>query len=205
MSEVKIMDLNKYHVEWRKNGSINWKKGAKKYPEITLDKIILDGDYKIDDELLAVAKEHYQTYGKMLPVYLTYGMVLKYGYTFYAFAKELGLDRIPFQRPTNIKKLSKKERREFIRSKPSRAIGNKKYAFTAIDGTERYFSAQQMEWIKKTKQLCKKLHYRLILWTDNYFILLNDKQKELTKSMSIQKILKYCSNQYDNICKNKNE
>lgn len=57
------MNLNKYHVKYGKNGFIHWKKGAKQYPQISLDKIILEGEYETDRELLEAAKEQFPVWG----------------------------------------------------------------------------------------------------------------------------------------------
>lgn len=179
---MELKNIAEYNPEYHKDGSLVWKKigeptgkkgkfrKKKQYPCIAIEKINA-GKYDIDSELLNKSKELFEKTKELIPVYLSYDFQLIGGFEQYELAKELKLQRVPFQRIT---KMNHKERNQFTNSVQNRKIGNKKYLVKAIDGSTIYVSMNHAKKVRETKHMATRLKcYLRIL--PNFTFVLTDK------------------------------
>lgn len=130
----------------------------------------------------------------MIPVYTSYDFCLLKGYEQYVLAKELGLNKIPFQR----RKMTKKERSKFTKTPTNRKIGNKKYPVTTNRGEVQYLSLNQYKKMKLAKRSLHKVskELKLVYLGNLKFTIENEngkrlhKQKEGIAATSIQRFLR---------------
>lgn len=154
---MELRSIKQYNPEYHKDGTLIWKligekigKHARKkkhYPRIDINKIVIQNDIEVDDEILGRSRELYTQTREMIPVYLSFDFRLIGGYEQYALAKELGLKKIPMQRVTTMNSGEKKEFRKAICHQP---LGNKKYGIKTEDGGKLFISLNQY---KKFKEL----------------------------------------------------
>lgn len=160
----KIMDIREYNPSYHADGTLVWKKiggktgrkGKRKqktYPSISMEKITLSGNYKVDEEILEESRKRYAETGQMIPVYLSYDLRLLYGYEQYVLAKELSLNSIPFQRKN---KMNKKEQRQFVKTPTDRPFGNKKISIKTVDGKTQWISQCQYKKVRRCRQHLKQ-------------------------------------------------
>lgn len=200
-----VMNMKEYNPHYHVDGTLVWKKiGAKtgrkgrrkkkQMPSISIDKIQLVDTYEVDEKILEDSRKQYETTGEMIPVYTSYDFCLLKGYEQYVLAKELGLNKIPFQR----RKMTKKERSKFTKTPTNRKIGNKKYPVTTNRGEVQYLSLNQYKKMKLAKRSLQKVskELKLVYLGNLKFTIENEngkrlhKQKEGIAATSIQKFLR---------------
>lgn len=186
-----IKPMNEYNpvyidgiLHWKKigekTGKLNRKK--KQYPMISLDKIILDEQYPIDQEVLEASREQYNQTHELIPVYLSYDMKLLYGYEQYLVAVEQGSNQIPFQRATKPKK-------NFNESVHNSKIGNKKFYVKDINNQKIFISYNRNKKVKNLMDLCKEKGLQVQISPQFLFTVTDKSEKKIVSGQTLSESL----------------
>ena len=181
--KIEIMNIKEYNPEYRKDGSMVWKKigeptgkkgkrlrSKKQYPLISMDKIIANIPFQISENILQLSRDMYNETKEMIPVYLSYDFRLIGGFEQYELAKELQLQHIPFQRVT---KMNRHEQYQFQKNVQNRPIGNKKYPIKVSDGSTIFVSMNHAKKVRETKRMANQIKGQLAILPDYTFTVMD--------------------------------
>lgn len=181
---MEIKNIKEYNADYHKDGTLVWKKIGEKtgrsgkhrrtkrnYPPIHIGKIVTDGSYTINEDILQQSREMYTQTKEMIPVFLSFDFKLIGGFEQYELAKELGIKKIPAKRIT---KPNRGERKAFMQSVTNRKLGSKKYPVSTIDGDKIYLNLKRFKIVNNASRFAQKHGYTLDILPDFTFRVWNN-------------------------------